>query len=202
MKNFLSAKSDDQRVLVEAIASWTENLRDIITASSGLHDAIVTTADFSPHCIAQPLQRLAASLRYQPLEIALREFSDDVAHPTCDFVVSALIISAENQARDLAQLLSHLAACARSECDLYMRIWVSRARARTAVRIVTGAVVVFFGAMMLLSRSYLAPFFSPQGAFVFFAVVSIFVISIQWMTRIARIEVPQRFLTTRPQGTS
>lgn len=189
-----------QREVVEAIATWTENLRDVISASAGLHDAVMTTAQSPPPPIADNVRRLAASLRYQPLEVSLREFADDVAHPTCDFVVAALIIASQNQARDVAELLSHLAQCARSECDLYMRIWVSRARARSAIRIVNGAMAFFFGAMLLLSREYLAPFFTLQGVGVFTLITSIVGGSILAMMQIARIDLPQRFLSTRKGG--
>ena len=194
--------SGNQQELVEAIASWTENLRDVITASSGLQEAVITTAQFPPQIMRKEVQRLAASLRYQPLEVSLREFADEIAHPTCDFVVAALIIAAKNQARDIAQLLSHLSDCARSECDLYMRIWVSRARSRTAVRIVTGAVIFFFVGMLLFSSAYLAPFFSLQGVVVLVSIGLIFGLSLQWMSRIAQIDLPQRFLSTRENGDS
>lgn len=200
MKFLFSSDSTDQRELVEAIASWTENLRDVISASSGLNEAVITTAQFPPGPISEPVQRLAAALRYQSLEDSLREFADEVAHPTCDFVVAALIIAAQNQARDIAQLLSHLAECARSECELYMRIWVSRARSRTAVRIVTGAVVFFFLGILLFSSSYLQPFFTVQGVFVFALIAAVFVFSVSWMSRIAHIDLPQRFLSTRTHG--
>ncbi|MEY3805302.1 MAG: hypothetical protein RIR69_114 [Actinomycetota bacterium] len=198
IRQFLfSSHTQDQRVIVEAIASWTENLRDVISASSGLHEAVITTSQCPPQPIADAVQRLAAALRYQPLEVSLREFADEVAHPTCDFVVAALIIASQNQARDIALLLSHLAECARSECDLYLRVWVSRARSRTAVRIVTGAVVFFFSGIMLFSSSYLQPFLSIQGLCVLAGIIAVFVVSIRWMTQIAHIELPQRFLAIR-----
>lgn len=191
------SQTQDQRVIVEAIASWTENLRDVISASSGLHEAVITAAQCPPDAISNAVQRLAASLRYQSLEVSLREFADEVAHPTCDFVAAALIIASQNQARDIALLLSHLAECARSECDLYVRVWVSRARSRTAVRIVTGAVIFFFTGIMLLSSSYLQPFLTVQGMCVFVGIIAVFVFSVRWMTRIAHIELPQRFLAIR-----
>jgi hypothetical protein len=199
-KNKRVSASTGQREVVEAVATWTENLRDVISASAGLHDAVITTAQSPPPAIADNVRRLAASLRYQPLEVSLREFADDVAHPTCDFVVAALIIASQNQARDVAELLSHLAQCARSECDLYMRIWVSRARARSAIRIVNGAMAFFFGAMLLFSREYLAPFFTLQGVVVLAAIGSVVGGSILAMMQIAQIDLPQRFLSTRNNG--
>jgi hypothetical protein len=185
---------------VEAIATWTKNLRDVISASAGLHDAIVTTSQCPPQVIEDNIRRLAASLRYQPLELSLREFADDIAHPTCDFVVAALIIAARNQARDIAELLSHLARCARQECDLYLRVWVSRARSRSAVRIVNSAMAFFFGGMLLFSREYLNPFFTLQGGLVLCGIALVVGGSILAMARIAEIELPQRFLSIRHIG--
>jgi hypothetical protein len=117
-------QADDQRALVEAVATWTENLRDTISASSGLEQAIIATELHSPRAISAPTRRLVASLRYGSLEDGLRRFADDVAHPTCDFVVAALITTAQHQTRDLGPLLGHLSDCARAECHLYLRIWV------------------------------------------------------------------------------
>jgi hypothetical protein len=192
--------STHQREIVEAIATWTENLRDVISASAGLHDAVINSAQCPPEPIAEQVQRLAASLRYQSLEVSLRDFADAIAHPTCDFVVAALIIASQNQARDVSELLTHLAQCARVECDLYIRIWVSRARSRSAIRIVNGAMAFFFGGMLLFSSDYLAPFFTLQGVFVLVGIASVVGGSILAMAQIAQIELPQRFLSTRNIG--
>ena len=75
-------QADDQRALVEAVATWTENLRDTISASSGLEQAIIATELHAPRAISAPVRRLVASLRYGSLEDGLRRFADDVAHPT------------------------------------------------------------------------------------------------------------------------
>lgn len=190
-------KAEDQRALVEAVATWTENLRDTISASSGLEQAIIATEHHSPRAIAPAVRRLVASLRYGALEDGLRRFADDVSHPTCDFVVAALITSAQHQTRDLGQLLGHLSECARSECHLYLRIWVSRARSRTAVRIITGAVGTFVTGLFVFNRAYLAPFFSVEGAVVFIFIASTFAIALIWLQRIAQISTPARFLSGR-----
>jgi hypothetical protein len=193
-------KAEDQRALVEAIATWTENLRDTISASSGLEQAIIATEHHSPRAIAPAVQRLVASLRYGNLEDGLRRFADDVSHPTCDFVVAALITSSQHQTRDVGQLLGHLSDCARAECHLYLRIWVSRARSRTAVRIITGAVATFVAGLVVLNPVYLGPFFSMEGALVFVCVLVCFVLALVWMQNIARIRTPARFLTGRFEG--
>lgn len=190
-------QADDQRALVEAIATWTENLRDTISASSGLEQAIIATELHSPRAISAPVRRLVASLRYGSLEDGLRRFADDVAHPTCDFVVAALITTAQHQTRDLGQLLGHLSDCARSECHLYLRIWVSRARSRASVRIITGTVGTFIVGLVVFNRPYLAPFASAEGIGVAFCISLSFGFAIWWLQRIAQIRTPARFLTGR-----
>ena len=190
-------QADDQRDLVEAIAMWTENLRDTISASSGLEQAIIATEHHSPRAIATHVRRLVASLRYGSLEDGLRRFADDISHPTCDFVVAALITTAQHQTRDVGQLLGHLSECARSECHLYLRIWVSRARSRTAVRIITGVVVAFIMGLFIFDRPYLEPFTSLEGLVVLSAITALFVSSIWWLQRIAQIKTPARFLSGR-----
>lgn len=191
-------RDSDQHELVESIAVWTENLRDVIGASAGIIDAIVATAHQPPSVIEDPLRRLAASSRYEPLEVCLRAFADDLDHPASDFVVAALVTAARNPARDLTMLLTHLADCTRLECELYMRIWVSRARARTAVRIVVGAVCVFATAMLVFGTGYLAPYATSQGALVATGICTIFVTCVGWMKEISKIELPRRFLAHRP----
>ena len=187
--------ADEQREIVEAVASWTENLRDTMSASGGLEQAIVSTGTHAPRVLRPAVRRLTASLRYGTLEDGLARFADDVAHPTCDFVVAALVTASRHQTRDVASLLGHLASCARAECDLYLRIWVSRARSRTAVRIITGAVAVFVTGLLVLNPTYLSPFLSVEGAMVAFLVVALFVGALVWMHRIAAVETPGRFIT-------
>lgn len=180
------------RTVVEAVAIWTENLRDAMSAASGLEQAIIATAHHAPVALEAPIQRLIASLRYEQIEIGLRRFADEVSHPTCDFVVAALVTASRHQTRDLGHLLTHLSECARAECHLYLRIWVSRARSRTAVRIITSVVAVFILGLFVFDRSYLAPFLSETGVAVAVAVITSFVCSLAWLIRIAEVRTPDR----------
>lgn len=189
--------ASDQRELVEAVATWAEHLRDTMSAASGLEQAIISTEHHAPRAIAPAVRRLVASLRYGSLEDGLRRFADDVGHPTCDFVVAALVAASQHQTRDVALLLGHLADCARSECALYLRIWVSRARSRAAVRIISAAVAVFTLGLVLLNPGYLQPFVSPTGAAVLVVVVGCFAGALLWLNDMARVRTPARFLSGR-----
>ena len=195
--NTRSAEAFDQGQIVEGIATWTENLRDTIAASAGLEQGIFATENFAPRAIAEPVRRLVAGLRYGTFEDALRRFADDVAHPTCDFVVAALITASVHQTRDLAQLLTHLSECARSECHLYLRIWVSRARMRAAIRIISGAVTTFVVGLLAFNTAYLKPFLTIEGIFVMTCIASAFAFALLSLHKLSNIRVPARFLAGR-----
>ena len=154
----------DQRELVEGIATFAELLRDAVSSSSGLEQAIRTVADACPPVVRPAVVRLTAGMQYGRTEDALRRFADDLSHPTSDFVVAALLTAVQHQTRDLAGLLTQLSESAREECRLYMRVWVSRARTRSAVRIVGVSLAAFVSALLVLSPDYLAPYASPAGA--------------------------------------
>lgn len=187
----------DEQELVEAIATWTEQVRDTLSAASGLEQAIGASVVHAPRVLRAPLERLAAHAAYGSLGDGLRRFADEVDHPTADFVVAALSTAHEHQARELGQLLSHVAECARSESRMRSRVWVGRARTRSAVRIVAGVVVTFVVGLVLFNRAYLEPYSNAGGQAVLAVVLATFGLGLSLMHRMSQIEVPERFVRRR-----
>jgi tight adherence protein B len=199
LPTYLKSRGAYQRelALVEAIATWTEQLRDTLSAANGLEHAIGATSLLAPAPIAGPVERLAARCGYERLTESLRRFADDVDHPMADFVAAALIIAAEKEARDLGALLGHLAESARDEARMRTRVWVGRARSRSAVRIIVAVVITFVIGLLLLNREYLRPYDSTSGQFVLSCVIASFIASFVVMERLGRIAMPQRFVARR-----
>jgi Flp pilus assembly protein TadB len=197
---FWAGRADHQREVarVEAIAAWAEMLRDTIAGAAALEQAIAATGPLAPAPIAEPVARLAMRLDIEPLPVALRRFADDVDHPTCDFVVAALVIAAEKEARDLGPLLGQLATCARDEAKMRTRIWIDRAKTRTSVKVIAGCVLLFAAGLLVFSRSYLEPYDTAVGQVVLLVIGAIFAASLVAMDRMARIELPERFVARRP----
>ncbi|MFM9071237.1 MAG: type II secretion system F family protein [Acidimicrobiaceae bacterium] len=187
----------DERGLAEAIATWTEQLRDTLAGAHGLEQAIVATSLHAPLAIASAVSRLSAQIQYGKLSDGLRRFADDVDHPTCDFVSAALITATEYQARDLAQLLSHLAQCARDEGRMRTRIWVGRARTRSSVRIISFVVVGFVSALVVFNREYLSVYSSFEGQIILSGIFILFGIALVMLEQFSRIAAPQRFIRRR-----
>ena len=187
----------DERGLADAIATWTEQLRDTLAGAHGLEQAIVATSVHAPLAISSAVSRLSAQIQYGKLSDGLRRFAEDVDHPISDFVAAALITATEYQARDLAQLLGHLAQCAREEGRMRTRIWVGRARTRSSVRIISFVVVGFVCALVVFNRDYLNVYSSFEGQVILSGIFVLFGCSLIMLDQFSRIAAPQRFIRRR-----
>jgi len=180
----------------EAIAAWTEMLRDTLAAAAGLEQAIVTAAPNAPDPIRPEVVRLARRLdRGERLVAGLRRLAVDLANPAADLVVAALVTAAQREARDLVPLLGSLARSTRAEAEMRMRIHASRARLRTAVRVIVGSLGVFAGGLILFNPRYLEPYRTVTGQLVLLLVAAILIGAYVLMQRMARLRTPDRFLT-------
>ncbi|WP_239406295.1 type II secretion system F family protein, partial [Frankia sp. Cj3] len=181
---------------VEAVAGWTEQLRDILSAAAGLEQAITATAPIAPEPIRADIATLAAALaRGERLAPALRATADRLADPTADLVIAALISAAERHARDLTGLLGSLAAAAREQAAMRLRVAAGRARTRTSTRVIVAVTALMATGLILLDGSYLDPYDSPGGQLVLLTVGGLFAGAYAWMGRITRIRPATRILT-------
>lgn len=187
----------DERGVVEALAVWTEQLRDTMAGASGIEQAISVTAGTAPPLLRSAVERLAARLGFGTLSESVRDFTDEVDHPLADFVGAALITASENQVREMGSLLGHLAQCCRDDVAMRTRVWVARARTRSAVRIISVVVVLFVVGLALLDPHYLRPYGTNVGLLVASAIGAMFAGSLASMRRLGKIENPERFVARR-----
>ncbi|WIV57878.1 type II secretion system F family protein [Amycolatopsis nalaikhensis] len=198
LPRILGSNTDHKRNLerIEAIASWTEMLRDTLVAAAGLEQAILATAPACPEAIREEITELAVRLeRGERLAPSLRHLADQLRDPTADLVISALVLAAEHQARQLADLLGELAGEAREQASMRMRVEAGRARTRTSVRVIVITTLAFAIGLVLLNRGYLAPYDSAFGQIMLLFVGALFAAAFAWLARIARLREPDRFLT-------
>lgn len=184
----------EERV-AEAVALWSEQLRDTLAAAHGLQQTIVATAPHAPSIIRPAVARLAAALPYGSVSQSLRQFAHEVDHSSADFVAAAMIAATEHEARDVASLLGHLAQCARDEAQMHQRVWVGRARTRTAVKIIMGTVVGFVAALMVLNREYLEPYSTTSGQLTLVGIFAVFAGALIMLQRGSQIVLPDRFIS-------
>jgi len=192
---------------IEAVAGWAEMLRDTMAGAAGLEQAIVATATVAPLPIRAEVATLAVRLEGERLAPALRGFADEVADPTMDLVVAALVLAAEHQASRLGELLGSLAQAARDQATMRLRVEAGRARSRTSVKVVVGVTAGLALGLAVLNRSYLAPYDSALGQLVLLLVGAMFAGAFVWLARMTRPSAPERFLArpnvlTVPEPTS
>ena len=191
------SSSDAEILRIEAIASWTEMLRDTMAAASGLEQAITTTASIAPAPIRADVMTLATRLETREVTLSqgLPDLADALGDPTGDLVVAALASAADRRARNLADLLSALAASAREDASMRLRIQAGRARIATTARIVMSCTLLLGGGLVLFKRDFLAPYGTTEGQTVLAIVGGLFALGFWWLTRMSGISSPERFLT-------
>lgn len=191
---------------IEALANWTESLRDTIAGAVGLEQAIPATVYASSPVIRSQLALLADRMRVRvPLPQALRQLADDLDDPTADLVLSALVMNSRLRGPGLRQLLGSLAATARAELEMRQRVSASRAGTRRSAQIVVIFSVLVVLGLAVFNRDFVKPYSSVTGQLVLLVVLTLFALGIMWMRRLAGVRLPRRFLTARavvPQGGS
>jgi len=187
----------NEQELVDGIATWTEQLRDTLAGAHGLEQAIVATSVHAPLVLQAHVKKLASFIGYGSLEDGIRRFGDDLDNSTADFVVAALVTASQHQARDLGMLLTQIAQCARDESKMRSRVWVGRARTRSAIKIIATVISSFVLGLFTFNRTYLQPYSSIQGQVVLSAILGVFAISLSLMQSMAKIIEPERFVRRR-----
>lgn len=182
---------------LEALAAWTESLRDTIAGAVGLEQAIPSSLRAVAPVLQPHVQALVDRLHTRvPLADALRRFGDDLDDASADLVVAALILNARLRGPGLRDMLGALAGSARAELDMRRRVEANRRTTRRSVQIVVGVSV---GVALLLSvgnRSYVEPYQTFTGQLVMAVVVGLFAVGFIWLRRLAKYETPQRFLAS------
>jgi tight adherence protein B len=182
----------------EAIAVWTEQLRDTMAAAAGLQQAIVATAPLSPELIRGEVTKAASLAARQPLVPALLQLATDLADPTADLVITALVLAASGEAQDLGEVLSTIATSARDDATMRRYVDASRARTRTAVRTITATALVTLVALLILGHGYLDPYSSASGQLVLAVVLICYGLGVAMLHRMGREKPIERILA--PEG--
>ena len=188
------AISDVERT--DALASWIENLRDVLVAGDQPVGAINATVTTCPPAIKPQVRRLAAGLGRQDPDIVFRRFADDLDDPLGDLVAAGLLIAVQRGARTAA-VLSSLAEQARRQADRRRLVEAERApiqREVTLLTLIMGSLIV---AVLVLGRAeYLAPYDTAGGQLFLGGVLAIYALLLVRVQRLAHFPRPSRFLTT------
>jgi tight adherence protein B len=188
---------------IEAIATWTELLRDTLSSAAGLEQSIAATSKVAPEPIRPQVQALAGAVRGGVrLRDALRAFAADLGDPTADLVVRALAQAAGYHGGQLTECLTSLAATAREQASIRLRVATKRASTRTAARVIAGTAVVMVAVLVVFNQGFLAPYATATGQLVLLLVGGVFATGFWWLAKVAKMPAPPRILADSPVGAS
>ena len=180
---------------VEALAMWTESLRDTIAGAVGLEQAIPASARSAGPLLRPHLDALMDRLRGRmPLADALHMLADDIDDPSADIIIAALILNSKLRGPGLREVLGALAGSAREEVDMRNRVMAQRAGMRRAVQIIVVAVTGVVVGMSVLDHKYVQAYSTPAGQLVLLLVMLLFAGGFFWLRRLSEVKTPERFL--------
>lgn len=180
---------------LEALATWTESLRDTIAGAVGLEQAIPATAINAGPSIRSSLNLLVDRLRIrEPLPEALLHFADDLDDPSADVICAALVLNARLRGPGLRDVLGALAQSTREELDMRRRISASRRSIRRSVKIIVVLVLGVMGGLAVFNDRYVEPYTSVEGQLVLLLVAALFAAGLLWMRRLSQPQKLSRFL--------
>jgi Flp pilus assembly protein TadB len=180
---------------LDALASWTESLRDTIAGAIGLEQAIPATAINAGAPVRPSLNLLVDRLRIrEPLPDALRAFAEDLDDPSADIICASLLLNARLRGPGLRDVLTALAVSTREELDMRRRIEASRKSIRRSVRIVLFIVLGMMAMLSVLNRTYVAPYNSLGGQAVLVVIAALFSMGLLWLRSLSAPSKTDRFL--------
>jgi Flp pilus assembly protein TadB len=182
----------------EALASWVENVRDVLQSGNQPLGAIGATTDTSPLLIRSQVRLLFARLSAgQAPELAFRRFADDMDEPLADLVAVGLLIAVSRGAAT-DDVLSALAVQARHQADRRRIVEAERAPMRREVLMVSVVMCALLGGVFLFARSsYLNAYDDVSGQMFLGLVLVGYAALLEWVSRLATFPRPSRFLTLR-----
>lgn len=192
--------SDVERT--DALASWIENLRDVLVAGDQPIGAIGATVSSCAPSIRPAVRRLATALGHQDPELAFRRFADDLDDPLGDLVAAGLLVAVRRGARTVA-VLSALADQARTQADRRRVLDAERAPVQREVMLLALIMGSLLIGVLLFGRSDYLSAYDTVGGQVFLAVViALYGLLLVRVQRLARFPKPSRFLYGGRDGSS
>jgi len=182
---------------LEALAQWTEALRDLAQKGSGLESVIPRTVDTASDVLVGPLRLMSRRLSVKvPLPEALSLFADEVDDASADTVVAALALSARQRRGRLSDVLGTLSEALRDELEQRTKVM----RERNVIRREAAQVAVLTGVLVVGASLFAPPSLPVEGgsaAQVLPLVLAIaFVFVFSRVRKLAEPEPQPRFLSS------
>ena len=178
---------------IEAYSQWAEQIRDLVSSSGSLYEAVTLSSDNSPTLIRPQVIQMSTIARTTGLTPALDWFAREMRSPHADRLVLGLRIAWDSGAR-VSEAFDSTARRMRGEVDLRRRNEVANSRAWTQVISILGVTILAVMLLAVFNRGFFDPFGTVIGQTVLLGVGGLIVGSIFWVLKLSVTEVPIRLL--------
>jgi hypothetical protein len=188
---------------IEALAAWTESLRDTIGNGGALAEALPASVPAAAPVLRPYLLGLVERMgNREPISDALIQLAADLDDANADLTIAALALTARAQGKKMPAVLTALAQSSRSALEMRRTVEADRRSMRRGMQIILGVVAFVAIAMSVFNRAYVQPYHTAAGQLILAIIVGIFAASLAWMRRLANYRQPQRFLADPAQPKS
>ena len=180
---------------IEAYSQWTEQIRDLVSASGSLFEAVTLSAEQSPPRLRPQIVQLASIARTLGLPAGLDWFAAEMDSPFADRLVLGMKIAWDSGAR-VSEAFESTARAMRTEVEMRRRNEVANARAWTQVVSIVGVTLASVLFMFVFNRGFFDPFGSLIGQVVLLAAGVLIFGNIYWVLKLSESGTPVRLLTS------
>ncbi|WP_420446162.1 type II secretion system F family protein [Candidatus Poriferisodalis sp.] len=178
---------------IEAYSQWTEQIRDLVSASGSLFEAVTLSAPSAPPMLRSQVTQLGQLAGTVGLKPALDWFAAEMKSPYADRLVLGLNIAWDSGAR-VTEAFESVSRAMRTEVEMRRRNEVANARTWTQVISIVGITVVSVLLMFVFNRGFFDPFGSLVGQVVLLMVGVMIFGNILWVLKMSASGVPVRLL--------
>ena len=200
---FATSETKAERAKVEAIAQWLEDLGDVVRRSSvAIEHAVELVAEDSSGVLADPMARFALRRRQGVrLPEALAGLADDIAHPTADAAVAAIVLVVGGAAGGgrIYDTLDELSAAARDEMRARDEIDRTRRIFQRAMRRLVTLTVLFVAGLAVFASDLLSPYRTVSGQIWLLIPCAMWATCLVWLRRLTRYDLGTRYRLRLPE---
>ena len=199
---FTSTENADDRATIEAVAQWLEDLRDVVRRSSvAIENAVELVAEDATGVLAEPMYRFLLHRRQgRSLPDSLAVLADDIAHPTADAGVAAIILVVGGGAGGgrIYDTLDELSMAARDEMRARDEIDRTRRVFQRAMRRLVVMTVVFVAGLAVFASDLLSPYRTFEGQVWLLVPCGLWATCLVMLRRLTRYDLGTRYRLRLP----
>ena len=178
---------------IEAYSQWAEQVRDLVSASGSLYEAVTLSAGNAPDVLRPAVSKMTSMSRTMGLPAGLDWFVQEMKSPYADRLVLGMRIAWDSGAR-VTETFTNTARALRLEVEMRRRNEVANSRAWTQVVSILSITLVAVSLLFVFNRGFFDPFESTTGQLALLVVGTLIFGNVFWVMKLSEAGIPERLL--------